>query len=267
MWAREGDRNTAYFHRAATTRKDNNTIHGLFNKQEEWCEADRDLENVIMDYFGELFQSASPSDAIIDEVLAPVGERVTSDMNAQLSVPFTSDEVLAALSQMAPLKSLRPDGLPAVFFQKYWHLVGANITTCVLDFLNLHRLPHALNYTFIVLIPKIARPKRITEFRPISLCNVVYKLGAKALANRIKPVLTHIISNAQSAFVPGRLITDNVLVAYEVNHFIHCHSQGNHAYMALKLDVSKAYDRIEHKFLEKFFLNWVLFSRLLILSC
>lgn len=70
----------------------------------------------------------------------------------------------------------------------------------------------------------------------------MYKIGSKAIANRIKPFLNFVISPTQSAFVPGHLITDNVLVAYEVNHFIHCHAQGKRAFMALKLDVSKAYD-------------------------
>lgn len=89
----------------------------------------------------------------------------------------------------------------------------------------------------------------------ISLCNVIYKIGSKAIANRVKPFLNAVISPTQTAFVPGRLITDNVLVAYKVNHFIHGHAQGKRAYMALKLDVSKAYDRIEWYFLEKVLLK------------
>lgn len=92
---------------------------------------------------------------------------------------------------------------------------------------------------------------RNAEFRPISLCNVVYKIISKDLANPIKLHLNSVISQTQSAFVSGRLITDNVLVAYEVNHFIHCHSQSKRAFMALKLDVSNAYDRIEWIFLER----------------
>lgn len=251
LWAREGDRNTSYFHSVATKRKENNSIKGLYNSFGVWCGEDQEIEGIIHQYFGNLFQTTSPSDAIIEEVVKHVSTKVTSEMNSKLALPFTPDEVLSALAQMAPLKSPGPDGLPVIFFQKYWHIIGSNVLSCVLDFLNLHRMPSILNYTFIVLIPKVARPSRITEFRPISLCNVVYKLGAKALANRIKPCLSSIISDTQSAFVPHRLITDNVLVAYELNHFIHSHTQGKRAYMALKLDVSKAYDRIEWKFLDR----------------
>lgn len=135
--------------------------------------------------------------------------------------------------------------LALFFFQKYWNFPGSNIITCVLDFLNYRHLPRTLNYTFIVLIPKVSRPKHITEFRPISLCSVIYNILSKALANRLKPYLNYEISPTQSPFVPGHLITDNVLVAYQVNHYIHCHSHGNCAFMALKLDMSKAYDRVE----------------------
>lgn len=103
---------------------------------------------------------------------------------------------------MSTLKSLGPDGLLVLFFHKYWHILGSDIITCVLDFLNLYRLPNELNYTFIVLIPKVTNPKRITEFRPISLCNVVYKIGSKALANRIKPFLI-ILSPLPDCLCPG----------------------------------------------------------------
>lgn len=188
--------------------------------------------------------------ALIDHLLESVKARVTPEMNAQMSIPFTPDEVLYALNQMSPLKSPGPDGLPTLFFQIYWHVLGSTIINCVFDFLNYRRLPTAINYTFIVLISKTNHPKRITEFRPISLCNVVYKLGSKALANRLKPHLNSVISPTQSVFVPDRLVTNNVLVAYEVNHFIQYHSQGKRAFMDLKLDVSKAYDRIEWSFLE-----------------
>ena len=103
----------------------------------------------------------------------------------------------------------------------------------------------ALNHTHIVLIPKVKNPVKMSDFRPISLCNVIYKIITKMLTNRLKQILPQIIGLTQSAFVPRRLITDNVLVSYEALHTMHGRKKGKTGSLALKLDVSKAYDRME----------------------
>ena len=127
----------------------------------------------------------------------------------------------------------------------FWHIVGDNVVSVVLEFLNTSYLLPDLNHTYIVLIPKIKNPVKVFDYRPISLCNVIYKIIAKVLANRLKQVLPHIISPTQSAFVPGRLITDNVLVAYEALHMMHGRKKGKNGTLAMKLDISKVYDRVE----------------------
>ena len=102
-----------------------------------------------------------------------------------------------------------------------------------------------INHTNITLIPKVKSPENITEFKPISLCNVVYKLVSKVLANRLKMVLPAVVSENQSAFQAGRVIIDNVLMAFETLHYMKNHQSGKSGFMALKLDMSKAYDRVE----------------------
>ena len=114
----------------------------------------------------------------------------------------------------------------ALFHQKFWHVVGDMVINAVLDFLNFGYMVPKINYTHIVLIPKIKSPKKISDFHPINLCNVIYKIISKVLANRLKQILPYIISLTQSAFVPRRLITNNVLVAYETLHAMHGREKG-----------------------------------------
>ena len=106
-------------------------------------------------------------------------------------------------------------------------------------------MPNGLNDTYICLIPKVISPQILFEYCTISLCNVIYKIVSKVLANRLKGVLLEVLSDAQSAFVPGRQIIDNVLVAFEVMHCINQRRKGKEGLMAIKLDMTKAYDRVE----------------------
>lgn len=99
------------------------------------------------------------------------------------------------------------------------------------------------------MIPKVQNLEKVTELRPISLCNVVYKLISKVLTNRLKLILPDIITPTRSAFVPRRLISDNILIAYELTHYMINKRKGNTGYAAIKLDMSKAYDRVEWGFL------------------
>ena len=171
-------------------------------------------------------------------------------MNESLNKNFTREEIATALKQMHPTKAPGPDGMSAIFYQKYWNIVGCSITNMVLHVLNGNMSMACLNKTNIALIPKINNPKKMADFRPISLCNVVYKLISKTIANRFKALLPNIISENQSAFTSDRLITDNVLVAFELMHFLNHKNVGKEGYMAAKLDMNKAFDKVEWCFVK-----------------
>ena len=173
------------------------------------------------------------------------------------------EEMVCALKQLHPSKSLGPDGMSALFFQKYWSIAGTNVSNMVLNVLNSGMSLSNLNRTNIALVPKTNNPQRMTEFWPISLCNVVYKLVSKTLANHLKAILPYIISKNQSTFTADRLITDNVLVVYEIMHFLKHKRGGNDSFMVAKLDMSKTFDKVEWIFVEKvmrkmgFDENWI----------
>ena len=142
----------------------------------------------------------------------------------------------------------------AIFYKKYWDLLGDDLVTEVLEAVNLAKIPEGWNDTMIVLIPKVNNPTLVSQFRPISLCNVVYKVISKMQASRLRSILSEVISDNQSDFVPGRLITDNILIAYESIHTIK-KKRGKKGLCAVKLDMHKAYDRVEWGFLEKIMLK------------
>ena len=151
---------------------------------------------------------------------------------------------------MAPLKAPGPNGMPLIFFQKFWNTVGDDVVEAVLLCLNFGTILPSLNHTFISLIPKVKSPEYVIEFRPIALCNIVYKLVSKVLANRLRNVLPHIISDFQSAFQSDKALSDNILVAFELLHQMKRRKSRKTWHMALKLDMSKAYDRLEWIFLQ-----------------
>ena len=120
----------------------------------------------------------------------------------------------------------------------------------ILNVLNFNMSMTEINKTNITLVPKIKNPTKMTDFRLISLCNVIYKLISKVLANRLKVILPSIISENQSAFLSGRLIIDNVLVAFELMHYLEHKKEGKDGFAAIKFDMSKAYDRLEWGFIK-----------------
>ncbi|CAL9004798.1 unnamed protein product [Prunus brigantina] len=247
-WLRDGDSNTTFFHQSTIQRRRTNRILKLKSGDDQWMENEGDIRNTTEDHFRDLFTTGGRRD--FQDAIACIREVVSPEMNETLLSPLTDDEVDQAAKQMGALKSPGPDGFQGLFYHTYWESIRKEIRGAVHDFFNGIIELDKVNDTNIVLIPKVPHPESVNQFRPISCCNFSYKVFAKVLANRLRPVLEQIISHHQSAFVPNRQIQDNVIIAHEVFHHLKLQKKAKRYEMAMKLDMSKAYDRVEWDFLE-----------------
>ncbi|KAL2252015.1 UNVERIFIED_CONTAM: hypothetical protein Sindi_2323800 [Sesamum indicum] len=160
---------------------------------------------------------------------------------------FTPDDVKQAVFDIAEDKAPGPDGYSSGFFKAAWPVVGQEVTKAVLDFFRTGKLLKQVNSTILALIPKVHTPMTVGDYRPISCCNVLYKIIAKLLVQRLSVVLDKIISPCQGAFIPGRSIGDNILLAQEL--FTGYNQMRLPPRCALKVDIRKAYDTVEWDFL------------------
>ena len=170
--------------------------------------------------------------------------------NNDLSKVPDLQEVRDVVWRMHPLKASGPDGLLGLFFKHYWPIVRDQVVAVVQSFFRFGSLLPQMNHTFITLIPKRIGACNFNQFKPISLCNFYYKIISKILVNKLRPLLPKIIEPTQTAFVPGRWIIENVVLAQEI---VHCFSQSKkkkkEGNVGFKLDFHKAYDSLEWVFI------------------
>ncbi|XP_074328042.1 uncharacterized protein LOC141665954 [Apium graveolens] len=263
-WLREGDKNTKFFHRYASNRRKNNRIDRLKDGDGNWQDTPEGIRNIIESYFVDLFQ-ASCVDGRLSE--HEVVKQVSTYENEELMREISVEEVKTAVFSMHPDKASGPDGFNPAFYQVYWDIVHVELVDFCRTFLQTGELPAGVNNTCVCLIPKVKKPKTMGDLRPISLCNVLVRILSKIMANRLKKILESIISDRQSAFIEGRLLTDNALIAFEINHYMQRKRQGRTGVAGLKLDISKAYDRLEWSFVRnmmvKFGFNSVWIERIM----
>lgn len=245
-WLSDGDCNTTFFHLSTLIRRWRNNIVSIKGGDGVWVHEKNLVKKLFVDFFNNLFSEEGEGNlmAIPQDVFPELSPH---DWNA-LSKPYSKVEIDVVVSQMHPLKAPGPDGFQALFYQKNWELISPSVYALVLDVLAGKGIPKGLNDTYIALIPKVDHPELVTQFRPIGLCNVVYKIITKVIVNRLKPVLPGLISNTQASFVPGRQITDNIVIMQEVLNTMR-RKQGGKGYMAIKIDFEKAYDRLRWSFI------------------
>ncbi|KAL1189749.1 putative mitochondrial protein [Cardamine amara subsp. amara] len=181
--------------------------------------------------------------------------RVTTAMNMELIKQVSEAEIRQTAFGIKSNKTPGADGMTGLFFQPYWHIVGLRVIKDVKKFFETAVLPHEWNFTQLCLLPKKVNPKCMKDLRPISLCSVMYKIVSRVMASRLKCFLPEIVSETQGAFVSGRLISDNILLAHEMVHGLRTNPRCKEEFMALKIDMSKAYDRVEWCFLKELFIR------------
>ena len=188
--------------------------------------------------------------------------------SGQLISKINTLEVKEAIWSMKPFKAPGPDGLHAGFFQMYWSIVGDTVFGEVKEIFANFAMPPHLNETLITLIPKCPGAYSIGLFRPISLCNTIYKVVTKMIVKRLRPLLPSLISPLQTAFVLSRLGVDNMIIAQEIIHTMSL-KRGKEGCMAIKIDLEKAYDRLEWHFIRDILLLYKFPHQLvkLIMSC
>ena len=166
---------------------------------------------------------------------------------ADLIRGVTDEDIKAVLFKMKPDKAPGPDGFTAGFFQSMWSIVGTDVCSAVKSFFASGRLLKVFNCTALTLIPKCSSPSKLSDYRPISCCNIVYRIISGVLAQRLKGLLPDIISPEQTTFVPGRRIADNILLAQELLRKYHLPTTKSRS--TIKVDIQKAFDTVNWQFL------------------
>jgi len=248
-WLENGDKNTKYFHHSVTTRQMRNRIISVLDRDGNLVTEPSHVQDTFVTHFKELFEPRTlPLRPELGDLQQVIRCPLTEDQRTSLARPFSEMEIKDTMFSLARGKAPGPDGFGVEFFKSNWDLVGPLVIEAAKDFFVTGRLLREINSTILVLIPKVPNATSVNDYRPIACCNTIYKCITKVLANRVAAVLQDTISPSQNAFVKGRRIRDNILLAQEL--FAGFHLQPFAPKCAVKVDFQKAYDTVDWDFLE-----------------
>ncbi|KAL0292750.1 UNVERIFIED_CONTAM: hypothetical protein Sradi_6975700 [Sesamum radiatum] len=216
-WMKDGDQCSRLFLRKVAKRRSSKRAFQIMTPDGQTLINQPAVINEFIRYYQELLGGRSRDRFIDLRHLRPWARHILTEAEADaLVLPVSSEEVKQALFDIDESKAPGLDGYSAGFFKAAWPVIGEEVTQAILDFFQTGRLLKQVNATLLSLIPKVSNPAVVAEFRPISCCNVLYKVITKILVLRMRGILDTLISPSQNAFVPGRAIGDNILLAQEL---------------------------------------------------
>lgn len=248
-WLNVGDQNNSFFQNSVEQRKMRNTIREVRNQNGTILTKGNDIKSEAERFFKDLLTTI-PSDFIgmaVEDLAQILDFRCSQADREWLEKDVTFEEIKTVVFGMTNNKSPGPDGFTCEFFKSTWEINGSELVNAIKSFFIKGFLPKGLNSTILSLIPKKAGAMEMKDFRPISCCNVLYKVISKLLANRLKEILPRFIAQNQSAFVKERLLMENVLLATELVKDYHKETVTPRC--AMKIDISKAFDTVQWSFL------------------
>lgn len=191
-WLKDGDDNTAIFHQSIKQRRVRNSVYGIYDMAGVWQDTQDRVKAAFLEYYTCLL-GTSEYTRPVNRDLVRAGTILTQEQQVALMQPYTAEEVKKAMFSIDGNKAPGPDGFGSSYYKDAWATVGTEITGAVLDFFEHGKLLKAINTTQITLIPKISCPKNVSDFRPISCCNTIYKCITKMICNRMSEVLPSLI--------------------------------------------------------------------------
>eukprot|EP00253_Pinus_taeda_P017843 PITA_17843 len=247
-WLKEGERNTKFFHRTTVQRRMHNQIPFILNQEGTKVEEHEQIEKVLLNHFKQVHQEPLVDRLrAIRKITSNIPKLINEQHNDILMKPIQAREFDEAMTQLKEGKAPGPDGFTTTFFHTFWDMIREEVWLVVEESRAMCWMLPSLNSTFITLIPKEGNSITPEKFRPIALCNVLYKVISKVIANRLKPLLPMIISPEQSGYVEGCQIMDGIILTHEIIHSLKLSRQAG---MLLKLDLSKAFDKLSWSYIQ-----------------
>ncbi|GJV50024.1 RNA-directed DNA polymerase, eukaryota, reverse transcriptase zinc-binding domain protein [Tanacetum coccineum] len=239
-WLSIGDRNNAYFYKILKSRSHKNIINqisdGMGNRY-----YGEEASNQFVNHFKKFLGEAYPVSGL-ENIEALIGKKLSAEDALDMVRIVNDEDIKTVMFQIDGNKAPGPNGFSGYFFKKAWRIVGTDVCNAVKEFFRTRKLLNEVNSTLISLILKIQTPDKVTNFRPIACCNVLYKCISEIITDRMKNALRKIVGLNQSAFVPNRHIQDNILLSQELLRGYE--RKYGPKRVAMKIDIQKAYDTI-----------------------